>query len=59
MGRINKLLILGWIGKKVYDYTLGSQAHEASAPAKRAPAKHAPARRRAHAKRSAPRRKAA
>jgi hypothetical protein len=49
MGRIIKALILGWIGKKVYDYTLGSETDE----------KAAPARRTNHAKRSAPKRKAA
>ena len=47
MGRIIKALILGWIGKKIYDKTLGSEAQD-EVPSKTA----------AHAKRAAPKRTA-
>jgi hypothetical protein len=60
MGRIIKALILGWISKKIYDRTLGSESGEEATPAsaKRSAPAHArksPAKRSAHkpAKRAA------
>ena len=51
MGRIIKALILGWISKKIYDRTLGSESESetSAASAKRSTAAHA---RKTQAKRS-------
>ena len=45
MGRIIKALIVGWIGKKIYDYTLGRDSAPEAKPAPvRAAAKRTPRR---------------
>ena len=48
MVRILKALILGWIGKKIYDVTLGAPetepqkvAHRKAAPKRKAPSRRA------------------
>lgn len=52
MGRIIKALILGWIGKKIYD-RVASDGQEEQDQAREKPAKAVP-----HAKRAAPKRTA-
>jgi hypothetical protein len=53
MGRIIKALILGWIGKKIYDRVAADDEPSAKDEAAAKPAKAVP-----HAKRAVPRRTA-
>ena len=53
MGRIIKALILGWIGKKIYDRVAGDESAEQNDSSKPKPAKAVPHAKRTTAKRTA------